>query len=214
MPPKAILFDCDGVLIDSEVLACGVQVRLLAEAGVDVTLERYMAAFIGRPNSEVLAELAVAGLPADFRERAAAETARVFERELRAMAGAAVVLAGLALPIAVASTSRPERLAHSLGLTGLLGYFGRHVYSATMVARGKPAPDLFLLAARELGVAPADCWVVEDSLVGVQAAVAAGMTPIGFLGGSHVRAGHGDRLIAAGAVAVVSSFEGIPSLLC
>jgi HAD superfamily hydrolase (TIGR01509 family) len=124
---------------------------------------------------------------------------RRFEAELRAIAGIEAVIDALAVPCCVASSSSPERLAHSLTLTGLHGRFAPCIYSAAQVARGKPAPDLFLFAARAQGVAAQCCLVIEDSIAGVQAGVAAGMTTIGFCGGGHCDAGHAARLRQAGA---------------
>jgi HAD superfamily hydrolase (TIGR01509 family) len=113
----------------------------------------------------------------------------------------------------VASSSAPERLRHSLSLTGLLRCFEPHVFSATEVARGKPAPDLFLFAAASMQVAPVGCVVIEDSVPGVQAAVAAGMRAIGFTGGGHCRPGHAERLRAAGAAAVTDAMAALPALV-
>ncbi len=212
---KAIIFDCDGVLIDSEVLACGVEVDLLAAAGVPITLDVYLARYVGKPIADLLTELG-GRLPADFEARASASVAAAFERDLRALPGAATTLAALSarrVPIAVASNSAPARLAHSLGLTGLAGYFGPHVYSATMVPRGKPAPDVYLLAAERLGVRPTECLVLEDSPHGVTAAVAAGMAAYGLDAASHTGPGHAERLRAAGARDVFSAFADVARYL-
>src|SRR5215469_2241817 len=110
-------------------------------------------------------------------------------------------------------SSASERLLHSLSVTGLLGYFEPHIFSATQVARGKPAPDLFLFAADAMQVPPASCIVVEDSVPGVQAAVAAGMRAIGFTGGEHCLSGHAERLHAAGASAIAADMASLSALL-
>jgi beta-phosphoglucomutase-like phosphatase (HAD superfamily) len=102
------------------------------------------------------------------------------------------------MPVCVASNSYPDRLHHSLEVTGLWKFFDPHVFSAAMVERGKPAPDLFLFAAERLNVSPADCLVIEDSVHGTIAAQAAGMTVVGFCGGSHCKTGHAERLLGAG----------------
>jgi HAD superfamily hydrolase (TIGR01509 family) len=129
------------------------------------------------------------------------------------MPGIEAVLDGLSSRMCVASSSSPERLRHTLGLVDLYRRFDPHVFSATMVARGKPAPDLFLHAAAQMGADPAGCVVIEDSVPGVTAAVAAGMTAIGFVGGGHCGTGHADRLRSAGAALVVETMtELLPAL--
>src|SRR5262249_59984829 len=117
------------------------------------------------------------------------------------IAGVSAALSALHFRICVASGSSLARLTHSLTLTGLIGRFHPHIFSAEQVARGKPAPDLFLLAASKMGVAAQACWVIEDSLAGIAAAQAAGMTALGFTGGSHCRPDHGEGPCRAGAVA-------------
>ena len=135
----------------------------------------------------------------DFADTLRVRVAAAFDAELAPIAGVEAALAALPYRRCVASSSAPERLRHSLSLTGLLHWFEPHVFSATQVARGKPAPDLFLFAAASMQAAPATCVVIEDSVPGVQAAVAAGMRVIGFTGGGHCRPGHAERLRAAGA---------------
>jgi HAD superfamily hydrolase (TIGR01509 family) len=143
----------------------------------------------------------------------AARFAAICETELRAMPGIDAVLDGIVGQTCVASSSTPERLRHTLGLAGLYRRFDPHVFSATMVERGKPAPDLFLFAAQRMAAEPMACVVIEDSLPGVAAAVAAGMTAIGFVGGGHCRLGHADRLRQAGASVVVEAMtELLPAL--
>jgi HAD superfamily hydrolase (TIGR01509 family) len=152
-------------------------------------------------------------LPSDFVKTLHDRVAAVFDTELTAIAGVELLLQSLQRSRCVASSSAPERLRHSLSLTGLLGYFEPHIFSATQVERGKPAPDLFLFAANAMQVPPASCIVVEDSEPGVQAAVAAGMRAIGFTGGKHCRPGHAERLRAAGAVAVVDAMSQLAASL-
>ena len=129
------------------------------------------------------------------------------------MPGIHSVVRALTGPRCVASGSAPERLRHSLGLTGLLPHFDPHIFSATQVARGKPAPDLFLFAAQRMQAATDACLVIEDSVAGVQAAVAAGMRVIGFTGGSHCRPDHADRLRAAGVSALCGDMRALGALL-
>lgn len=125
------------------------------------------------------------------------------------MPGIHALLDRISAPVCVASSSRPERLAHTLGLTGLHHRFAPNVFSASQVANGKPAPDLFLFAAARMGAAPARCFVVEDSVAGVQAGVAAGMTVLGFCGGGHCPPEHGRALRAAGARAVFAHMDAL-----
>ena len=138
-------------------------------------------------------------LAADFGARHTARLRLLFEAELRATTGIEAVLDALTGKVCVASSSTPDRLRHALGLVGLYERFAPHIFSAVQVRRGKPAPDLFLYAAARMDAEPAQCLVIEDSLAGVEAAVAAGMTAIGFIGGSHCRPGHAERLKALGA---------------
>jgi HAD superfamily hydrolase (TIGR01509 family) len=215
-PFDLVIFDCDGVLIDSEMIACRVEVEALAALGCAITLDRYMECCIGRAHGDARAELERElgrALPAEFTADAALRVASAFARDLRAMAGVERVLATLPLSKCVASSSRPERLAHTLGLTGLAAWFGDAVFSTAMVARGKPAPDIYLHAAAQMGHAPARCLVIEDSAPGIIGAKAAGMTVFGFTGGSHCRDGHGARLAAAGADLVFADMRELPALI-
>lgn len=211
-----VVFDCDGVLIDSEMLTIGVEVELLAEAGIAITADEIADRYVGISMKGMVADLEARHairLRVDFAQRHALRVREVFDRELCAMPGVAEVLAGLPGKICVASSSSPKRLQHTLGIAGLYERFDPYVFSSTMVARGKPAPDLFLYAAEQMRAAPSRSIVIEDSLPGVEAAAAAGMTVIGFTGGSHFRAGHGERLSAAGAAMVVGSMaEVLPAI--
>jgi HAD superfamily hydrolase (TIGR01509 family) len=204
----AIIFDCDGVLVDSEPIANRVMVDLLNEHGYPITMEQSVARFVGKTLQTEI-EMFRGDGRADLAEEIAREllprTLRAFERELRAMAGMGGLLARLdGRPRAVASGSTPDRLALSLRLTGLAEHFGEHIYSSTLVPNPKPAPDLFLYTADRLGARPCDCTVIEDSVGGVRAGVAAGMRVIGFIGGSHATPALGQRLREAGAEAVVA----------
>ncbi|MFD0279967.1 HAD family hydrolase [Kitasatospora sp. NPDC127111] len=185
-PIELVIFDCDGVLVDSERIALRVQVALGAELGWPLTEEEVVARFIGRSQASIGAQIA---------ERLGAETAAVwwerFERlhrvevdtRLEAVEGLPEALAAIDLPTCVASSGSHEKMRHTLGRTGLHEHFAGRIFSATEVAHGKPAPDLFLYAAERMGVDPAACVVVEDSRPGVQAARAAGMRAFGYAGG-------------------------------
>ena len=205
-----VIFDCDGVLIDSELLTIDVEVALLAEAGIAITTDEIVERYVGISMKAMIANLEArfgCSLGDDFAARHALRVRDVFERELQAMPGIAEVLAGLPAKVCVASSSSPERLRHTLTITGLYQCFAPHIFSATMVTRGKPAPDLFLLTAERMGAAPSRSIVIEDSLPGIEAAAAAGMTAIGFTGGSHCREDHAARLSAGGAVVVVEAMS-------
>jgi HAD superfamily hydrolase (TIGR01509 family) len=152
-------------------------------------------------------------LPAGFLDRVREADAAAFRAELRPIEGAREVLAGLASPRCVASSGRIEKMRLTLGLTGLLPLVEPHLFSAEMVAHGKPAPDLFLHAAREMRFPPTRCVVIEDSQAGVQAGVAAGMRVLGFAGGSHCGADVPAMLLAAGAERVFTCMAELPRLL-
>lgn len=212
-----LIFDCDGVLIDSETLACRVVAEELAEHGIVLAPEELDARFPGFTDQRIAEILTVEtgrSLPDDFPLRVAKRTIARFEQELEAVPGVEALLAGLNGPRCVASNSLVERLRFSLHCTDLLRFFaGEAVFSSEMVARGKPAPDLHLHAAAVMGFAPGDCLVIEDSVTGVTAARAAGMEVIGFTGASHVGAGHGDALIAAGSREIADSMDDLARLL-
>lgn len=202
-PTELVIFDCDGVLVDSEPLSLGTLTAGLNRIGVAIDVDTVRERFAGTSMTSIMGHIerdyGIAA-PDGFVEAVKAETLRAFDHDLRAMEGIALAVRSLELPSCVASSSDPARLAHSLGLTGLLPLFEGRIFSATMVSRGKPAPDLFLLAATEMGFAPGRCLVVEDSVPGVTAARAAGMRVLGFTGGGHwLHDSTGADLIAAGA---------------
>ena len=205
-----IIFDCDGVLVDSESLAVEAFVQVLREAGVPAERTMIERCF-GMKQADILlrvSEHTGHDVPLSVAENLWPVTRTYFERSLKPMPGIVAFLEAMGgRQRCVASSSNPERIRLSLELTGLGRYFGDAVYSSHQVARGKPAPDLFLFAAASMGVQPARCLVIEDSIYGVQGAIAAGMTAIGFSGGSHIPPGHGAELQASGASFVESSWE-------
>ena len=214
--PSLVIFDCDGVLVDSEVIACRVDAECLTEIGFPTTAAFIQEHFVGvssRTMFEQLEKTHGRALPGDFPEMLKQRLDAAFDRELEPIAGVADLLPSIGIKVCVASSSDPERLRHTLGLTGLWPHFDPHVFSATMVRNGKPAPDLFLHAAARMNAAPSDCVVVEDSKAGVAAGIAAGMRVLGFAGGSHCVADHADRLRAAGAHAVFDDMRQLPELL-
>jgi HAD superfamily hydrolase (TIGR01509 family) len=215
--PDLVIFDCDGVLIDSEPISLARLTDNLNRIGVPIDLDTVARRFTGTSMTSIMAHIAAdygVATPEGFVEEVRADTLRAFERELKAIAGVAEVLEVLPDRRCVASSSDPARLAHALTLTGLLPLFGGHVFSSTMVARGKPFPDLFLHAAARMEAAPEACLVVEDSVPGVTAARAAGMRVFGFAGGGHWRHDPAAAdLLAAGAALVFDDFRRLPELI-
>jgi HAD superfamily hydrolase (TIGR01509 family) len=197
--PGLVIFDCDGVLVDSEPISIAVLLDVLAEAGHVMDEETAYDLFLGRSMAttiELLRKDFGFIVTQDHLEQARAALYHRFRDELQPIPGIRQALARIAMPRCIASSSQLERIRFSLGVTGLLPFFEPHIYSAAMVRRGKPAPDLFLHAAREMGVAPSECLVVEDSPAGVMAARDAGMRVFGFTGGSHAHAGGLTRTLA------------------
>jgi HAD superfamily hydrolase (TIGR01509 family) len=189
MRPHLIIFDCDGVLVDSEVLSCRCLCEALAGCGIEVGLEETLDLFLGRSLDAVLDHYQGLGrsIPRQFPAELMAKVQETFRAALCPIEGVGSVLEGLQIPHCVASSSTLDRVSLSLALTGLARHFGDRLYTAQMVDRGKPAPDLFLYAARRMQADPARTLVIEDSVSGVRAAKAAGMTVWGFVGGSHYR---------------------------
>ena len=209
-PFDLVIFDNDGVLVDSEWLANGILADLLCEAGLPSTREGCIAEYMGSTMARVreIAERRLGRpLPADLEHRYHERLFDAFRTSLTAVPGVAEVLAQLTTPTCVASSGTHERIRLALTTTGLLPRFDGRIFSAQDVARGKPAPDLFLHAAKSLGVRPDRCAVVEDSPLGVEAANRAGMTAFGF-----VRMTPPERLEAA-AGGVFRSMDELPALL-
>ncbi|MEO8667662.1 MAG: HAD family hydrolase [Bauldia sp.] len=206
---ELVIFDCDGVLVDSEVLACGALRDMLASYHVHVSIDDIFQRFLGRSFSAVADYyLKAAGhpLPDRFRDDYRQCLFETFAASLKPIPHIATVLAGLDRPYCLASSSDIERIGLALSITGLRPYFGDRVFNAAMVEHGKPAPDLFLFAANRMGTPAAQTLVVEDTVSGVRAGKAAGMTVWGFTGGSHC-AGRdvGGMLAAAGADRIFAS---------
>jgi HAD superfamily hydrolase (TIGR01509 family) len=214
---ELVIFDLDGVLVDSEPISSRITAAALREAGIEISAGDVCDRFLGVSTAAMLCALEAEHglrLPAAFQETLRARVLKAFEHELEPVPGVATLLDGLAVDRCVASSSHPERIRRSLELAGLHERFAPHLFSATMVSAGKPAPDLFLLAAARMAVAPARCLVVEDSEVGIRAAKAAGMTSFGFTGASHLRPkAYAPRLQAAGADAILTDMPALGDLI-
>lgn len=207
-----IIFDCNGVLVDSEPIATAVLAHELQRVGIQATPQLIARHFTGRRPMDVFAEVEAAtgaALPANFASNVAFATMSRLRAELRAMPHIAYALSWLRGPKCVASSSPLERIKLSLDVTDLRRHFGANVFSASNVAAGKPQPDLFLHAAASAGVGPQDCIVVEDSAAGVSAAAAAGMMAIGYIGGTHATSGLGAALSKAGATVVIHDMRAL-----
>jgi len=208
-----VIFDCDGVLIDSELLSVQVDLQCLAEFGIELSADEIIERYTGTSGMVADLEARYGRTLEGFDERHRQLVRPLFEARLQAVPDVAAVVDSLTCKVCVASSSSPERLRHALSLVGLFDRFHPYVFSATEVARGKPAPDLFLHAADRMGVRPRRCIVIEDSVPGVAAAVAADMPAIGFTGGAHCRPGHAARLSDAGAALVIDQMAQLPSAL-
>ncbi|QKV19168.1 HAD family hydrolase [Oricola thermophila] len=214
-----VIFDCDGVLIDSEVISARILIEQLGRVGVHVDFPYVQKHFLGRSWTKVAAEVRInygLDLDSDFEERYRADLLAAFEMELSAVSGVKEVIDALNTRFCVATSSSPKRARRSLYLSGLESRFGDRLFTASQVANGKPAPDLFLLAAEAMGVAPDRCLVVEDSMPGVLAAQAAGMEVWRFVGGSHLEGVPRNELDRDGALTIFDKwaqfFEMAPEL--
>jgi len=213
-PPDLVIFDCDGVLVDSERIAVQVDARVLADLGWPMPEAEIVRRFVGRSDADFVADVEAhlgrslgAGWDAAYQQW----YVDAFERDLVAVdgvVGALEALAAAGVPTCVASGGGHAKMRRTLGLTGLFDRFEGRIFSADEVPHGKPAPDLFLHAADRMGVEPARCAVVEDSAYGVAAARAAGMRVLGFGGGVTP----GDRLAGDGTV-VFDDMRDLPALL-
>jgi len=216
VPIDLIIFDCDGVLVDSEVISCRAHADVLTRHGYSITSEQVFARFLGRStrqaNLEIETELG-RKLPEAYHSDLQDELFRSFEADLEAIRGIHDVLDVVTQAVCVASSGSHQRMRVSLGSTGLYERLTPNIFSASQVTNGKPAPDLFLFAANEMGVPPQRCVVIEDSLAGITGARAAGMTVFGFYGGSHCRDGYAETLREAGADLLFADMHQLPELV-
>jgi HAD superfamily hydrolase (TIGR01509 family) len=200
--PDLIIFDCDGVLVDSEVLSCHCLSKVLAAYGIDLGVDQALDLFLGRSVTAVLEHYEALGhsIPEQFSTELRKGVRAAFLASLCPIEGVSSVLEGLQVPHCVASSSDVDRVSFSLSLTGLAPHFDSQLFTSQMVERGKPAPDLFLYAAERMQADPQRTLVIEDSISGVRAGKAAGMTVWGFVGGSHYQSRDGKAiLLEAGA---------------
>jgi HAD superfamily hydrolase (TIGR01509 family) len=181
---ELVIFDCDGVLVDSERLAVRTEAEILGSMGWHVTEAEVVERFVGRSAEYMHRQIEERlGRPVDWEAEFEAHYREVFERELRPVEGVVEALRRVEALSCVASSGTHDKIRFSLGLTGLLEFFRGRIFSVQDVTMGKPAPDLFLHAAKQMGVRPEACAVVEDSPAGVEAALAAGMAAFAFAGG-------------------------------
>ncbi|MHB8269142.1 HAD family hydrolase [Bradyrhizobium sp.] len=216
MSVDLIIFDCDGVLVDSEVISCRAHAATLTRHGYPITADQVLDRFLGVSDLEarLIVEAEIGRkLPDDFTSQVKHATLQHYADDLEPVPYVAEAIAAIRLPKCVASSGTPEKIRHGLTCAGLYDVLAPHIFSAGQVKRGKPAPDLFLFAAEQMKVQPARCVVVEDSVPGVTGARAAGMTVLGFHGGSHCRPGYADTLRAAGAAATFGDMRELAGLI-
>lgn len=214
---ETLIFDCDGVLVDSEIIAEETLIELLGGWLPDLAVETLLRQALGMTTANILLYLEEQSCH-QLPEQAINKVDWVIEsrlfKDLKAIDGVAECIRVLRLPMAIVSNSRSQRVLGSLAKTGLDAVLGEApIFTADQVARPKPAPDLYLLAAHRLGCSPAECIVIEDSVSGVIAAHTAGMTVIGFIGASHIQSGQGKRLLGAGAWRVLGHMHGLEELI-
>jgi len=211
-----VIFDCDGVLVDSEVISCRAHAETLTRHGYPITADQVLKRFLGVSDREarltIEAELGCS-LPDDFEAQMKQAALQRYADELGVIPHVGEAIAAIDLPKCVASSGTPEKIRHGLTCAGLYDQLAPHIFSATQVKRGKPAPDLFLFAAEQMSIPPAQCLVIEDSVPGVTGALAAGMTVLGFHGGSHCGTGHAELLRAAGAAVTFDDMRQLPELI-
>jgi HAD superfamily hydrolase (TIGR01509 family) len=216
--PDLVIFDCDGTLVDSEVIAARVDTELLAEAGVEIEVEDFIQRYAGLTFTETVLKIEEeykVPLQASIIDRSKDILDRRLAAEVREIEGARAAVLGVRAPICVCSNSAPERLQAMLGRTGLLPLFNGNIFSARELPshKPKPAPDIFLHAADKMGAEPANSFALEDSVHGIAGAKRAGMRVIGFTGGAHSWPGHADALTDAGAETVIHRWADLSAVL-
>jgi len=217
---KLIIFDCDGVLVDSEAILVDVELDFFRKHGIEITIDSYLDQFMGIPLDDWRAKVSALlndklGIPIsdDFFKPLEETISRRIAEELLAIDGAHQAINSLNSAICVASSSSISSLESKLIQTGLFDLFDPHIFSTQLVKNGKPAPDLFLHAAKQLDVLPSECIVVEDSVNGVLAGKRAGMQVIGFTGGGHCTPHHSSALLSKGADFIATDYSDIVALV-
>ena len=216
MPIDLVIFDCDGVLVDSEVISCRAHATVLTRHGYPITEEQVLKRFLGvsdREAREIVESELGRTLPDDFETEMKQAALGLYANDLPLIPHVAESVAALDLPKCVASSGTPEKIRHGLTCAGLYEQLAPHIFSAVQVKRSKPAPDLFLFAAEQMKALPERCIVIEDSVAGVTGARAAGMSVLGFHGGSHCTPAHGVALRAAGAHETFDDMRQLPGLI-
>lgn len=211
-----LIFDCDGVLIDSEYLAVHVMLRMLEPYGYHSNFQEFSSAFTGMLDTKILAHIAEEhkiNFPKDFYQQIEAERDKTFQNELSPIAGMPELVKSLSVPKSVVSNSHVAHVAMALEMCDLTAEFGGRIYSSEHVEHPKPDPAVYLFALKALGLLTKDVCVIEDSLTGVRSAKGAGCKVIGFLGGKHIAPGHGDKLKALGADQIAADANELAELL-
>ena len=215
MSIELVVFDCDGVLVDSEVISCRAHALVLTRHGYPITEQQVLKRFLGVSEREArqIVEAEIGRKLPDIEAQIHEETLRFYDSDLKGISHIGDAVAAIKLPKCVASSGTPEKIRHGLSCAGLYDQLAPHIFSASQVKRGKPAPDLFLFATEQMKAAPARCVVIEDSGPGVTGARAAGMTVLGFHGGSHCMPAHAAMLRAAGAHETFDDMRQLPELI-
>jgi HAD superfamily hydrolase (TIGR01509 family) len=214
-----IIFDCDGVLVDSEPLSMRADAEVLARAGIKISEAELHKRFVGTTFQDMVTEIEkqhATKLPSNLSDLKNARMYEMYRTELKLVRGVRDALEdirNMGLSMSIASNGPKERVKLALQLTGLLPYFKNAIVTFEDVPQGKPAPDMYLLAAKNAGVKADDCLVVEDSLTGVTAAVDAGCWTLGFTGTYEDQQAHGEKLKDIGAEAIFSKMADLPALV-
>ncbi|MGZ3723197.1 MAG: HAD family hydrolase [Bdellovibrionales bacterium] len=204
---KFLILDFDGVLADSEIIGSEVEAEIKNKLGIAITLQEQISKFTGLAKNDPVMLEELSRLPANYWEIVDTRVGEVYRERLKPIKGTVEFLENLKMPRSIASNSEPDWLELKLEITGLKKFFGEFAFHRQLVKQGKPSPDLFLYALAKMGGTPSECLVVEDSVHGVRAGKAAGMTVCGFLGGAHVLPGYEERLRLAGADFFVSDLR-------
>ncbi|WNJ21013.1 HAD family hydrolase [Pontibacter sp. G13] len=211
-----IIFDCDGVIVDSEILAAQNFLEALAQFDYTPNLDEYTKIYAGKKDTDIVRilkdELGLK-LPEGFLEETHQKLKARFAEELKVIPGMGELIRGLEMPKAVVSNSDLKHVEMCLELAGLSEVFGDRIFSADQVANPKPAPDVYEFAIEQLGWNKEECLVVEDSLTGVEAAVGAGLEVVGFLGAGHIMGNHGEQVLALGAQALAENANSLQSYI-